>query len=208
MKMNVLELIKNRHTTRKYKDMSISKKLINKIIEAGIWGPSVHGFQPWRFVIITNALLIKKISNLLLKKSDELRSLVLDRILSLTANTIANAPVVIFVYNQNIFKELSSKFYHSKKEEISENNRITGIRIAELSEIEAIAAAIQNMLLLAHDFGIGACWNTIPLLCELEINKLLREKGQLVAVITIGYPDKKSKRLPRKALNKMVKYFN
>ena len=57
-KMDVLKLIKNRQTVRKYKNSPISKNIIEQIIEAGRWGPSVHGFQPWRFIVITNMSLI------------------------------------------------------------------------------------------------------------------------------------------------------
>lgn len=195
--MSVLRLIKNRCAVRRYKDIPIPKKYIDKIIEAGKWGPSVHGFQPWRFVVITNLSLISKIANIMLKKSEKLGSGI-GRYLFLTAKTIANAPLVIIVYNTNILREISFKLYKINKKYI---------KIAELSEIEAIAAAIQNMILLADNYGIGSCWNTIPLFCEKRINKLVGNDNQLIAIITMGYTSEKSKRLPRKAIDKIVQYI-
>ncbi len=63
--MDILRLIKERYTVRKYLNKKIPKRKIDKIIEAGIWASSVHGFQPWRFIVITNDLFIKKISDII-----------------------------------------------------------------------------------------------------------------------------------------------
>lgn len=196
--MDIFKLIKNRCTVRKYKDLPIPREIIDKIIEAGRWGPSVHGFQPWRFAVVTNASLIKKISSTLLEKAEELKS-VINRFLSSTAATIDNAPLIILVYNQNIFKEISYKFYYK----IGDKKYL---KISELSEIQAISAAIQNMILVADSLGIGSCWNTIPLFCEREINKIVGNKEQLVAILTMGYSAEKGKRSQRKAVEKMVQY--
>jgi nitroreductase len=192
--MNILNLVKRRVTVRKYKKKRIPIKTIDKIIEAGRWGPSVHGFQPWRFIVITKTSKIREISDILLKKAKELGPGI-DKSLFLTANTIANAPVTILVYNQNILKEVVSRFYKLKKKHI---------KIAELSEIQAISAAIQNMILIADNFGIGSCWNTTPLFCEKEINKLLGNNEQLIAILTVGYPAEQGKRSQRKTINNVV----
>ncbi|MBI4698700.1 MAG: nitroreductase family protein [Nitrospirae bacterium] len=203
--MDLLKLIKGRYTVRKYKKRPISKKTIMKIIEAGRWASSVHGFQPWRFVVITNRSLINRISNILLKKSKVIRSSV-NMIFSITGNTIANAPVVILIYNQNIFKDVSYKYNRTLKKESKAFSDGEIVRTAELAEVESISAAIQNMILVAHGLQIGSCWNTLPLLCESEINKLLGSNERLIAVLTLGYPDEKSKRSPRKVTDKVVDF--
>ena len=154
--MTVLKVVKERCCIRKYQKKKIPPKIIDKIIEAGRGGPSVHGFQPWRFVAITNESIIIRISNILSDKADQLGSGI-DRFLSLTAKTVANAPLVILIYNTNILKDVSFKLYKINKKHI---------KIAELSELQGISAAIQNMILVADTKGIGSCWNTIPLFCE------------------------------------------
>lgn len=196
--MEITEIITNRCSVRSYKDKPIPKELINKIIEAGRWGPSVHGFQPWRFIVINKKSLIKEISNILVQKSDKLGAGI-DKSLLLTAKTISNAPLIILVYNTNILKEISFKLYKISK---------TYLRIAELSELQAISASIQNMILLADTLGIGSCWNTTPLFCENKINKLVGNSEKLVAVITMGIPHENCKRTQRKSLDKIVKYIH
>lgn len=59
----VLEVIKNRRSVRKYKPDQISPESLDKIIEAGIYAPSAHNQQPWHFTIIQNAELLDRINN-------------------------------------------------------------------------------------------------------------------------------------------------
>ena len=50
---NLLNLLKNAGSVRKFTTKSISKTSIDRIIEAGKWGPSVLAIQPWFFAIIS-----------------------------------------------------------------------------------------------------------------------------------------------------------
>lgn len=53
--MDVLNLIKKRRSTRKYKFKQISHSLVNRILEAGRWAPSGLNNQPWRFRVISDS---------------------------------------------------------------------------------------------------------------------------------------------------------
>ncbi len=70
-----------------------------------------------------------------------------------------------------------------------------------LYSIQDTAVAIENMLLAAHDLGIGSCW--VGAFEEEKVKEILNMSDRLrpVALITIGYPlsydtTKKPKRLP------------
>lgn len=68
-----------------------------------------------------------------------------------------------------------------------------------LKHAQSIGAAIQNMLLAAHELGLGACWIGEILKNEDKVRELLdvSDDMQLMAVISVGYPGKinlKSKR--------------
>ena len=57
---------------------------------------------------------------------------------------------------------------------------------------QSVAAAIENMLLSATEKGLGSCWLTAPV--EAGAGDQLREafapgKGELVALLTLGYPE-------------------
>ena len=50
--MDLSEAILNRRSIRKYKDKKIDDKLINKIIEAGVWAPSAGNLQSWKVIVV------------------------------------------------------------------------------------------------------------------------------------------------------------
>lgn len=193
--IEILELIKARRTIRRYKDKPVPKKSLNKIIEAGRWASSIHGFQPWKFIVIKKRVLIEKISDILMKKSR--RESIGSRIfLSSSAETIINAQALIIIYNSKSF----SKFASSLSKEY--------VRFAGIAELSAISSAIQNMILTAESLGISSCWLSITLFCENEINKICNIKeDELVSVLSLGYPKEKGKRSQRKPISEAVKYL-
>lgn len=60
-------------------------------------------------------------------------------------------------------------------------------------DIQSAGAAIQNMLLAAHDAGLGACWVGEILNRRNEVEDLLRVHPdlELMAVVTVGHPVEK-----------------
>jgi nitroreductase len=190
--MSVLETIKNRATTRKYKKLSIPSYKLNTILEAGIWGPAIHHFQPWKFVVVKNEAKKNKIFNMVEAKLKKIKTPAF--ISYPTITTLKAAKLLICVYNTKVFsraiQRLNQKIYKN----------------FEVAEISAIAAAIQNMLLASEYLGIGSCWLDLPLFCRKEINALLKQQDELIAVITLGYPEKQGVRSPRKPLSESITY--
>ena len=198
--MDILEIIKERRTIRRYKNTPIPKRLIDKIIEAGVWGPSVPSFlqiQPWKFIVVTDKNLIKTVSNIILKKSKK-SGIGINIMLHSATNIIGDASALIVIYNSKELEKIKYRF----KEIYSRFAKI--IRTAQLS---AISAAIQNMILTAESLGIGSCWLDTPLFCKKEINKFFKVNDELVAILTLGYPREKGKRSARKPISETVKFI-
>jgi nitroreductase len=59
--MDFLELAKKRKSTYEFTDKKIKDSDIQKILEAGRWGPSFLNLRPWKFVVIKNKEKIEKI---------------------------------------------------------------------------------------------------------------------------------------------------
>jgi nitroreductase len=59
--MEFYELIKKRKSVRKYKSDPIPDDVLNRILEAGRIAPSAKNIQPWRFIVIKDPELKKKI---------------------------------------------------------------------------------------------------------------------------------------------------
>jgi len=83
---DILEIIKSRRSIRNYKNEKIKDEEILKIVEAGRWAPSASNNQPWRFIIVQNEELIKKIG---------------DACKILTINSfVEKAPLIIIIYTE------------------------------------------------------------------------------------------------------------
>ena len=192
--MNTLTLIKKRRTIRLYKSKKIPNSVVKKIIDAGIWGPSVAIYQPWHIVVVTNGELRRRINGVISKKVKN-KGVVGTVLLSATARAMSKAPMVIFVYATGEFVNFAKRFGKDCE------------KFARIAEICATSATIQNMLLVAEDLGVGGCWHDTPLFCEKEINKLLQVDHNLIAALTLGYPAERGNRAKRKEMSLIVKYL-
>lgn len=73
-------------------------------------------------------------------------------------------------------------------------------------DIQAIGAAIQNMLLEIHAQGLGACWIGEILNKRKDVEKFLNvpENFELQAVISVGNPTKKERHSSRNNLKDLI----
>ncbi len=58
---DLLELVKKRRSTRRFKPDPIPDEYIEKIIEVARWAPSGFNQQPWEFIVVKKAELKKKV---------------------------------------------------------------------------------------------------------------------------------------------------
>ncbi len=60
----VTKAIEERRSIRRFQEKTPDRELIYKILQAGIWAPSGHNNQPWRFVIIWSQEVKDKLAKL------------------------------------------------------------------------------------------------------------------------------------------------
>lgn len=155
----VFKAIFGRRSIRKYLDKPPEKEKIYKILEAGIWAPSGHNNQPWRFVVIWSKEIKEKLAEL-----------------TTSAYIIKQAPVLIAVFLDK------RDMYH------------------QIKDHQSAGACIENMLLSAYALGLGSCWLGEILKNEDKVKEILgleKNRYELCAVVALGYPDDKSKRVGR-----------
>lgn len=78
-----------------------------------------------------------------------------------------------------------------------------------LKHVQSIGAAIQNMLLVAHELGLGSCWIGEILKNEDQVKELLRAANdlELMAVISVGYSNKAAESRRRDISQNIVSWF-
>ena len=81
--MEILNLIKTRRSTRKFKQRTVSQAVIKNILEAGRWAPSGLNNQPWKFKVIDkkqkNNLAKYTRYSYIIKSADQLILVFLDK---------------------------------------------------------------------------------------------------------------------------------
>ena len=178
--MSIAELIRTRRSVRHYKPDPVPPELLSEVLELAQWAPSAMNRQPWHFVVIEGAARGPVAAECgksfgaieeRLKASFAERPDMVERVRAFF-RTLGGAPTLILAY-------CTAKPPHE-------------------SDLESVAAAIQNLLLAAWARGLGTCWMGGPAYREAEINALCGMEGaKLVAVIPIGYPDETPKPPPR-----------
>ena len=74
-------------------------------------------------------------------------------------------------------------------------------------EVQSVAAAIENLLLVAHTMGYGACWLRIPSWSKDDLERALgvKKPWHLMTFIPVGLPDEIPKFPGRKVVEKVKK---
>jgi len=169
----VLEAIKKRRSVRSYENKSVPGDVINIIIEAGNQAPSAMNSQPWRFVVVEDRGLKKKLLNAALPKAKgvlenvketdpERYKSIMKRYDEMEDPIYYSAPVVLFVIGSGRYADHSCPL------------------------------ACENIMLAAHSLGLGSCWVGFGAMVteDGEIKKALEMTGdeKIFGPILIGYP--------------------
>ena len=179
----MIKEIKERRSIRHFLPKEVSKAQIEQILAAGIAAPSGKNKQPWRFDIITDESVRKKISALLLKGANRLieegKPVGTNKS---TSRVVLEAPVFIAIFN-------------NEKED------------DPLSNLESIGACIENMCLEAQHMGLGTLWICDIQCCMEELMSYLnRGDIPLVARLAIGYADESPKERPRLSIEEVTRW--
>ena len=81
-----------------------------------------------------------------------------------------------------------------------------GDRGVNLYSIQDVAASVMNLMLIAHELGLGSVW--VGAFNEFEVFEMLDMPHNLrpIAIIPIGYPSKIPKPTPRAPQNEIVEF--
>ncbi len=178
---NTLHNIKERRTTRKFKEEQVKKETLEAIIEAGLYAPSAHNQQSWHFTVVQDANLIEDLN---VATKEACLSVPDEAIQKMAANEGFNifykAPTVVIV---------------------------SGNDSSIMPQVDC-AAATQNMFIAAESLEVGGCWNGfVGILFSGErrdeyIKKLQIPEGHTPYYAAVfGYPDYKASSAPERKAN-------
>ena len=206
MEEQVLEVIKNRRSIRKYKPDPIPREKIDLLIEAARWAPSGENAQPWRFVIVEDKEMINAMG----------------KVAGMADRRQFSAEFAAGETEKRLKKIKDPK----KRQKIME--KLTGGHVSSFLENAPLviiacgrkdvwdlpydcSAAIENILIMAVAAGLGTCWVESPVMDvrdEEKIKAMLQiPKGfKVLTAISVGYPDEAPKPRPRLSRDELVSY--
>lgn len=174
--MDLLEGIRSRTTAAKLKAPGPTREHIEHIIGAAVHAPDHGRLRPWRFVVLQGAAR-ERLGDAMAKKLVEKLPDASPDQLENERRKALRAPTIIVA---------AARITKSGK-------------IPEIEQIEAVTAAVQNMLLAAHALGYGAMWKTGPAAYDPNIKVMLglAPEDHVVALLYVGTIEAPGQPTPR-----------
>ena len=175
-----MEAIYDRRAVREYTGVHPSRETIQELLEAAVQAPSAMDLQPWEFVIVQDAALLKRIS---------------DRSKKLSLHHMKPGSGLSLFRRE--LEDPKTDIFHGAGTAI-----IIVAKPGEWPAIEDCCLAAQNLMLAAHAMGLATC--PIGFAREaLQEPSFQKELGigehHLPAMaIAVGYAKSRPKGPPRK----------
>lgn len=200
----VEKVMAERVSIRAYLDKPIPQDILDKIIEAGRRAPSGENAQPWYFIVTKDKATNRKLGRLGQIGSGRrftgefVTGKMQARFAGLTDPTKREAA----------FKKLTSGTVSAFLADAPVNITVVGDKYVWDTPFDC-SAALENMHLMAHALGIGACWVnacTMDIRDENELHEILGipKWCKALSILSLGYPDKPRAPRKRKATEDIV----
>ncbi len=176
------DVIFNRRSIRRYRPESVPHQIIEDLLQSAIWSPSAHNRQPWRFAVVESQAQKEQLAQAMgarLRRdltADGVPTEVIEADAGRSYSRITNSPVLIILCLSMVDMDVYADERRNHQEYIM--------------AVQSVAMAGQNILLAAHDVGLGACWMCAPLFCSDVVKDELKlpDDWQPQALLTVGYP--------------------
>src|SRR2546421_10709872 len=169
--MHVFDLIKRRRSIGKMTGERPTREQIEKLLEAATHAPNHHKVQPWKFIVLSGnareelgTVMAMSLADRLEETSSEKTQAILNK----ERNKPLRSPVVIVV--------------------VAETPKQP--KVMAIENIEATAAAVQNMLLTAEEMGLACMWRTGDAAYDPRVKQWLglTPEDHIVALVYLCFP--------------------
>ncbi len=209
--MDLREAMAARVSVRQFKATPIPAADVREMIRLASLAPSPNNQQPWRFVAISRASLLREMAEAVHARVRELippaetdgARHAAQRV-DWFSTFFADAPLVIAVTR----RPYSSAIDLALPAEPLARPDINALR--GYPDIQSVGAAVEHLLLAATELGYGSCWLSGPLVARDALERLLgiEPPEQLAAMVALGQsagqPPRDHDRLPVEALLRFI----
>lgn len=174
------EVMESRRSIRKYANRPVEEEKVSRLLESARIAPSGSNTQPWRFIVVRDDEMRKKIAEVSHKQS-----------------WMMDAPVHI-VCIADVRARLDETIEIKVHEESHE------FEVKQI--IRDTAIAVEHMVLEAENQGLGTCW--VAWFTQQEFRPILGipDDKFVLCVLTVGYASEAPTPRPRKSIEEIVRY--
>jgi nitroreductase len=171
--VTTFETIKNRRSIGKMTEQIPTRQQVEHILEAATHAPNHHHVQPWRFIVLAGTA------------REELGTVMAEALADRLRESTFNSDTIQAMIAKERHKPLRSPVLLVV---VAEHPRLP--KVLEIENIEATAAAVQNLLLAAEEIGLAAMWRTGDAAFDPCVKHWLgiAPEDAIVAFIYLGYP--------------------
>lgn len=179
--MDFSKLSSLRRSIRNFQDKEVPLEIIHEILKQSTFAPSARNGQPWKFIVVNNRDMIKKIS-------DESKKNILNRIYENPGDYAARYKTMLEDKEYNVFYNAPCLVM------------VLGEKSVKNLYVDCTLAASYFMMSAASK-GLGTCW--VNLGKEIYDKDMISQLGipencEIVAPLILGYPQKITSPVPRK----------
>lgn len=169
---NLSDIIRNRRSVfpASYNGEAVAREEVEEMLENANWAPTHRFTEPWRFKVFHSSEARGKLGDFL---SEHYKKV---------------TPEAVF--SEAKYKKQSFSPSRSGCVIAIVLHRDTEERVPEWEELAAVACAVQNMMLTAHDLGLGCYWSTPGAIKEMSDFLALANNEKCIGLLYIGQYDK------------------
>ncbi len=206
-RIGLLESLYTNRAIRRFRPDPIPDLVISKVIEAATQAPNGSNRQRWRFMVIRDPDLRRRVGEVYRRAMDEL----------VPAEEVAKDTALV---GRRLFQASRHLAEHIGAEPpalilvCQEGGSIPPTRAADIllaarSRGASVYPAVQNLLLAARAYGLGGCLTTTHLIYEDEIKAILGVPDHVntFALVPLGYPQDRFGPVRRRPVGE-VTYLN
>lgn len=199
--MELMEAIRKRKSIRAYTPEPVPRDVMKELLEAALLAPTGSNSQPWKFHVVAGERK-KHLDDVLLKcleeghkTSTELqmgreggdtkaqeaiagrRTTLMQEVMEILRNN--DVPIEKFVTGSFVYFGAPVAIFITMDQSLAENTLV------------AVGAAVENLMLLACEKGLGTCWIGMALTYSKEIRENLGipDSERIITSLALGYPD-------------------
>jgi nitroreductase len=207
---SLYELMNSRRSVRRFKPEAPSREQIERLLEAAITAPSASNKQPWRFFVVSSPARIAAMAAAVREAVERIARHVEPasedafRAYGSYFTRFEAAPLVIAALHRPLM--VLSHLVDPGTEPL-DRERIQAME--RDSGLIGTAMALQNLLLAAHEVGLGASGMTGPLVASDRLREILEvpPSWSIAVLVPVGFPDEEPAPTERKPLDKVVRWL-